>query len=69
MTKTDWYPGTTKPVRVGVYERNLRDMERIVFSLWDGKEWRTNEYTTMFANNAHFGSHYQNLMWRGLTKR
>lgn len=61
MTKTPWYPGDVKPVRVGVYER-LYPGDNAFKDYWGGKRWS-------YGKDA-FGGRCakQNRAWRGLTK-
>lgn len=66
--RTDWFPGSVKPVRAGLYERlvGLREM----WSAFDGTVWYLSAYTqaeavenremeTLSAKQAHF-------QWRGI---
>ena len=74
MTLTDWFPGSVKPVRKGVYQREyiLGKARGARYCYWDGKKWY------MGANNACEAEHYffrwkdvapnQFLPWRGVLK-
>ena len=65
VIKTDWFDGTVKPARTGVYERAMPwgDDE---FAKWDGKNW-INAATTIEAAAQRTGvSHYQERPWRGV---
>lgn len=69
---TDWYPWQTKPVRVGVYERDYRSIGYGInyFSLWDGDHWYSGyAYNTRRFCVEHVGqpSRDTTLSWRGLT--
>jgi len=68
MTTTDWYPGTTKPVRVGVYERTT-PRGYLLWSRWDGRHWRIHWYDFDLAAREKFCSGFQELPWRGLTEK
>lgn len=39
--KTPWYPGSVKPVRVGLYERDYGDPEDmdLIPDIWTGEVW------------------------------
>ena len=70
MKLTPWFPGTVKPVRVGVYERqySLMRSERL-YCHWDGKVWSTWARTPRVAlKDAFMSSMFQNLPWRGVMK-
>jgi hypothetical protein len=68
MIKTDWFPGNIKPVRIGVYEKQIYN-ERSVFSYWDGAYWFVYSYSVLAALQ-HRGckSVFQNSKWRGISK-
>jgi len=68
MTKTDWYPGTTKPVRVGMYERTTT-RGYLMWSRWDGYYWRIHWHEYEFAKQETLRSGFQELPWRGLTEK
>ena len=68
MKTTPWYPGTVKPVRVGVYERWYPLSNEAFFSFWTGKFWRAgtkNINATFYERESDF----QNFKWRGLTEK
>ena len=71
---TKWISGDTKPVHVGVYQRDYRNARGdrgagITYSYWDGKRWFTYGETPEKAVQwARFSSAYQSLPWRGLAK-
>ena len=69
MKLTPWFPGTVKPVRVGVYERqySLMRSERL-YCHWDGKYWYAWAMTPKQAEKAYTLSALQNLPWRGVLK-
>lgn len=63
---TKWYQGDQKPVRVGVYERDIKAFGK-TYSKWDGKNWRCIGWSPDDAENWSFAkSAYQNSPWRGL---
>lgn len=39
LERTEWYPVTTNPDKVGRYEIKRKDWEYVQWSDWDGKEW------------------------------
>ena len=65
---TDWFPGTKKPARIGVYQREYLE-NCLRFSYWDGHRWGKLEVSPHIAEqNKHSISGYQKLKWRGLTE-
>lgn len=63
---TEWFDGTTKPVRVGWYERHFTDSMYIGnFSMqyWDGKHWRSRPDSI-----PHWRQVGDYPAWRGITK-
>lgn len=69
MKKTEWFKGSEKPVRVGVYERDY-DVQRTYYCYWTGKVFNGGYHTAYRAVNAapSYESPYQDLPWRGLTE-
>lgn len=69
---TPWYPGDTKPVRVGVYERDWGADHALVkfgFSYFDGLHWCAGCTTPQYAareGRVQGHSDHQTLPWRGL---
>jgi hypothetical protein len=39
LERTDWYPMTTNPDKIGTYEVKRKDWDYAFKSEWDGKEW------------------------------
>ena len=72
---TPWFPGTTKPSRVGVYERDFFDGCAFAYSLWDGHRWLTGMTSLSAASRAKEESAYQphngypDFLWRGLANK
>jgi len=75
MKRTDWIPGTIKPVRVGWYEvrhnpltaPNRRNRYRLTDAprrYFDGVNWRAG---WMREEISIFGTHFSHE-WRGLTR-
>lgn len=65
---TPWFPGSVKPVRVGVYERDY-DRGYPVYSRWDGKHWLwTYDSSRQAAIEQGKLSPFQNIPWRGLAE-
>jgi len=52
LERTEWYPVTTNPDKVGRYEVKRKDWEWVQWSVWNGKEWEQEDVTS----------------WRGLTE-
>lgn len=73
-TKTPWFPGSINPVRVGLYERDMRAYYRQAgkWSWWDGKRWHGWGGTPSIAVANGIGGHIscvQDMPWRGLLRR
>ena len=66
MKLTPWFPGTVKPVRVGVYERLYNT--QTFYCLWDGEYWHVWATTQVAAEKVFGFSAYQNFPWRGVMK-
>lgn len=66
---TDWYDGSQKPARVGVYQR--KDNYGIIYAYWN-KHWYigfTEKENALFWGNQAGKSKYQNdWPWRGIAK-
>lgn len=63
---TEWFDGTTHPVRVGFYERHFTDSMTIgtaSFQYWDGKCWRSRP-----ENPPHWRQVGDYPAWRGITE-
>ncbi len=67
MKLTPWYPGTIKPVRVGVYERRYPDGATL-YSLWDGVQWYWAWDTAALASREYKYTYTQTIPWRGVAK-
>lgn len=66
---TPWYPPEVKPVRVGVYERDMLHTGNGRFSFWTGKFWGGWGMTPEIAErNKKFCSSMQDQSWRGLKR-
>ena len=66
MKLTPWFPGTVKPVRAGVYERQyFREQLETRYSYWNGEEWLVWGRTPNMAKEESRISGLQNLPWRG----
>ena len=68
---TPWFHASIKPVRQGVYQRDMGATGRGTFSYWDGERWYGWGFTVAIAKNnyAHTPSAVQDAPWRGLAKR
>jgi hypothetical protein len=65
---TPWFPADVKPVRVGVYERDMGASLCGKYSHWNGQWWGGWANTVeSAADNANYGSEVQNKPWRGLS--
>lgn len=64
---TPWYPGTTKPVRDGVYER-CSTVYDLIYARWEYGQWWSNCVLLEHAAIVQTPSWFQDDMgWRGLT--
>lgn len=63
---TDWFPGSIKPVRPGVYQQMCGFGERIGYQKWDGEYWYSREITLEAAHRAPYRAYTQDDPWRGL---
>lgn len=71
MNLTDWFPGSVKPVRKGVYQREyIYGKAKIpTFCYWDGKQWYAGAHTVDGAAcNFPLLAPNQSLRWRGVLK-
>lgn len=64
---TDWFKGSQKPARKGVYERRLFE-SRLVHSMWDGRKWLYSRTRAEDAAVDKRTSTYQSAPWRGLAE-
>jgi hypothetical protein len=68
MKKTGWYSGDQKPVRVGLYEVQLRP-EYFGYKFWSGKAWGAFAFEKEYAAAwKHIVEGQQEINWRGLTQ-
>lgn len=69
MKLTDWYDGSQKPARVGVYERTYDYGIEFRYCYWDGIYWScgcdVQENAVLFRDRR---SIEQSLPWRGIAK-
>lgn len=73
MQRTEWFSGSVKPVRAGVYERMYPAGKSGVvrYSYWSGEHWYTSGGTPSIATGALYYDDVaprQALPWRGLVK-
>ena len=74
MNLTDWFLGSTKPVRKGVYQREYPHFSKtalIQYCYWNGKEWGLGEHTVeeaMWYAKVFIPAPCQHLPWRGVLK-
>ena len=66
--RTPWYPPSAKPVRVGMYQRDLGSIG-IRWSWWNGRYWCG--FADRWSHAAHngrgdFKSAHQDAHWRGV---
>ena len=66
---TKWFPGTVKPVHVGLYQRRL--VFGGMWSWWNGKVWcgwgGTEEIAARNGKEGYMSS-VQDARWRGLRR-
>jgi hypothetical protein len=74
MILTDWFPGSAKPVRKGVYLRQYPHFSKTTvpqYCYWNGKEWGLGEHTVeqaMTHEIVFMVAPRQCLPWRGVLK-
>ena len=71
MNLTDWFPGSAKPVRKGVYQREYTYGKAKLpsYCYWDGKQWHAGGLTVDAAvRNVPLDAPNQPLPWRGVLK-
>ena len=73
MKFTDWFPGSVKPVRKGVYQREYiyGKSKGIQYCYWNGKGWGMGEHTAeqaMTHEIVFMVAPRQVLPWRGVLK-
>ena len=73
MTLTDWFPGSVKPVRKGVYQREYTygKSKGLQYCYWNGKVWGMGEQTVeeaMTHEIVFMVAPRQFLPWRGVLK-
>lgn len=64
---TPWFDPKTKPIRLGVYQRNY--FGRLWYSYWNGSYW--GQLSALYQFAVHYRlieSQYQELPWRGYTR-
>jgi hypothetical protein len=75
MELTEWYPAHIKPVRQGVYELEVYELDywkftpTLMFSCWDGKQWLWIADNVDKAATRICPAQSQNRRWRGLAAR
>lgn len=65
---TPWFPGNVKPVREGVYQRQI-PLYGDAYWVWNGARWLNGGYATPTSAKYHSGtspSSEQCMKWRGL---
>jgi len=73
MNLTDLFPGSTKPVRKGVYQREYTygKSKQLQYCYWNGKKWSMGAHTVeqaMRHEHAFMVAPRQHLPWRGVLK-
>jgi hypothetical protein len=71
MNLTDWFPGSAKPARKGVYQREYTYGKAKLpsYCYWDGKQWHAGGLTVDAAvRNVPLDAPNQSLPWRGVLK-
>ena len=72
MKQTNWFKGSVKPVRKGVYKRLWREPNggyKAVFTHWNGKFWGQSSLSVDLASLIQTKRGIcQNLAWCGLAQ-
>jgi hypothetical protein len=70
---TQWFPGSIKPARAGVYERDDSKTDMANgnpgYAYFDGKRWRAQSNSVRLAAVRVLDSSHQRLPWRGLADK
>jgi len=71
MKKTPWFPGSVKPVHVGVYETKGPFLPEGWYRKWDGKRWYVGDRIPAVAAQEIVPTHQNavKLPWRGLAEK
>lgn len=64
---TTWFPPETKPVRKGMYQRDMSLFYKFWWSYWNGKSWGASSYffSVAYARRKEQCVN-QSAPWRGL---
>ena len=68
MTRTPWFPGTVKPVRVGLYEARFLGSGVIYVDWWNGEQWCNAQTHKPWPEGSVGEDQWRNGEWRGLTE-
>jgi hypothetical protein len=71
MKLTLWFPGTVKPVRVGVYQQHCGIGTIIGYQYWNGKKWSSwssSAKGAILCKQIMAAPDHQNDPWRGVLK-
>lgn len=71
MKLTNWFYGTTPPVRPGVYETRIRSREGHIltgYAQFKAGMWCINQRNIQAASRADYASAQQMKEWRGLAE-
>ena len=71
MNLTDWFYGTTPPVRPGVYETRMRSKDGTIlrgYAQFNRGVWCCNQTTPARAAQVSYVSAQQMKEWRGLAE-
>lgn len=67
--RTPWFPVSTPPERVGVYERVICDGANVVFQHWNGRWWGQYDINVVGAHAVRSRrSYHQSGKWRSLAE-
>lgn len=62
---TPWFPGSVKPARPGVYEREWP--HKALYAEWTGYQWLRSTLTAKAAvRQREISAHQDGIRWRGL---
>lgn len=67
---SEWFPGTQKPVREGIYQRQFGlGRAAVTYCMWDGARWLLGAASIAEALTYGEASERQEQRWRGLTEQ
>lgn len=67
--KTEWFDGSIKPRRSGVYQTIAAPGLPVAFQRWNGDKWFYRSGDAELAQSVKIVSFFQEPQWRGLANK